>query len=245
MSPKRRQALIFLLALQLVAVLGVVLLYAQGFVPLRAPDAARFPFQGIDVSHHQGEIDWEAVRGDGIRFTLIKATEGGDFLDPRFSENWEAAGRAGVPRGAYHFFTFCTPGRTQAEHFLDTLAPGAGELAPVVDVEFTGNCLAWESIEGIREELTTFIGIVRERDGREPVIYLNRASFKRIVRGHFFGAPLWVRDLLFEPAAAQYSSYGGWRYWQYDDSGSVAGIRGPVDRNVFSGDATSFETLLR
>src|SRR5689334_19896361 len=58
---------------------------------------------GIDVASHQGAIDWEAVAGDHMAFAYIKATEGGDFTDDRFAENWDAAGAAGLDRGAYHF----------------------------------------------------------------------------------------------------------------------------------------------
>ena len=51
--------------------------------PLR--DGERY---GIDVSAHQGEVDWEAVASDGIGFAYLKATEGGDFVDRRFADNW-------------------------------------------------------------------------------------------------------------------------------------------------------------
>lgn len=224
------------------AALALAVLYGLGFVPLRAPDAERYPVRGIDVSHHQGEIDWNAVRADRVHFAFIKATEGGDFLDPRFEENWRAAGEVGLPRGAYHFFTFCTPGIDQANHFLRTVPGGEGELPPVVDVEFTGNCLAWESLDAVRAELSAFLAVLRAKSGREPLIYLNHASHRRIVRGHFPSSPLWVRDLFFEPGAAH---YGAWRFWQYDDGGRVDGVRGPVDLNVFTGDLPSFERFQR
>jgi lysozyme len=92
--------------------------------------------QGIDVSHHQGPINWDEVAGDDVRFAWIKATEGGDWEDPRFDENWAGAGAAGVPRGAYHFFTLCRPAAEQAAWFL-SVAP-AGELPTAVDLEYGG-----------------------------------------------------------------------------------------------------------
>jgi len=58
--------------------------------------AHTMPIQGIDVSYWQGEIDWDAAREAGVSFTFIKATEGGDHLDPKFLDNWHAAGRAGI-----------------------------------------------------------------------------------------------------------------------------------------------------
>ena len=227
-------------ALALLGAGGAGVLFAMGFVPLREPDPARFPIRGIDVSHHQGPVDWAAVRETPVHFAFIKATEGGDHHDPRFVENWRSAEEAGIPRGAYHFFTFCSPGAAQAEHFLAVVPPGEGELPPVVDVEFTGNCTSWESLDKVRDELSRFLDDVRDAHGREPLIYLNRPSFRRIVRGHFPDSPLWVRDLLFRPRAAH---YGDWSFWQYDDDGRVAGIEGPVDLNVFAGSAQGFADL--
>lgn len=76
----------------------------------------------VDVSNHQGDIDWRAVARDDIRFAYLKATEGGDFIDKRFEKNWTGAGSADIDRGAYHFFTLCRPGVDQARNFLRAAA---------------------------------------------------------------------------------------------------------------------------
>lgn len=75
------------------------------------------PIQGIDVSKWQGPIDWMSVKGAGTQFAYIKATEGGDHVDDRFRENWDGAGRAGVPRGAYHFVFWCRSAKDQMDWF--------------------------------------------------------------------------------------------------------------------------------
>jgi lysozyme len=64
------------------------------------PDFDRFPVHGIDVSHHQGAIDWARVKGSGQAFAFIKATEGVDFRDTRFVENWRRARAEGLATGA-------------------------------------------------------------------------------------------------------------------------------------------------
>src|SRR5215831_10697695 len=68
------------------------------------PSERKYPYQGIDVSHHQGHIAWTKLPRQGVDFAYIKATEGSDHVDKRFSINWRAAHAAGVRRGAYHFF---------------------------------------------------------------------------------------------------------------------------------------------
>lgn len=205
-------------------------LYREGYLRFNYPSRARYPVQGIDVSHHQGPIDWVALRGAGVDFAFIKVSEGGDHTDRTFAENWEIAGSAGVLRGAYHFFTFCTSGVHQARHFLATIAPLERELPPAADVEFAGNCQNWRSIDEIRVELTTFLHAVEQELGERPLLYVDGDSHRRIVDKHFTEYPLWVRDLFFEPRAAW---YGKWRFWQFANNARLSGIEGPVDLDAF------------
>jgi lysozyme len=184
--------------------------------------------QGIDVSHHQGEIHWPTVADDGVRFAWIKATEGGDWVDPRFAVNWQAAGEAGIPRGAYHFFTFCRPGAEQAANFLAAVPAGEGELPPAVDLEYGGNCDQRPDTASLGEELEAFMRAVERATGQRPVIYATGA----LVRDHIallVGERLWVRAIHHPlgmeapvPAAV----------WQYSNIGRVDGIEGRVDRNA-------------
>lgn len=218
---------------------AAVLLFVTGFVPLRTPSAKRYPVRGIDVSHHQGEIAWPEVAAAGVDFALIKLSEGSDHKDPRFEDNWRQAGQAGVARGAYHFFTFCALGREQAAYFLAAL-PDDAELPPSADVEFTGNCVNWQSIDAIQRELKIFLESVHAATGVRPLLYVNHASRRRIVADQFGDFPLWVRDLFFPPSERG----GAWLFWQYSDEGRVNGITGPVDLNVFRRGRGVFRELL-
>src|SRR6516165_7639969 len=76
---------------------------------------------GVDVSGHQGDIDWLSLAAGGVAFAYIKATEGGDFRDKQFQKNWDGARTAGMLRGAYHFFTQCRSGADQATNFIRTV----------------------------------------------------------------------------------------------------------------------------
>ena len=83
---------------------------------------------GIDVSHHQGLIDWSEVAGSGQRFAFAKATEGSTFVDPNYAFNKSEAEMAGILFGAYHFAR--PDGATndaivEADHFVD-----AAQLEP-------------------------------------------------------------------------------------------------------------------
>jgi lysozyme len=196
--------------------------------------------RGIDVSHHQGAIDWPRVRASGVEFAFIKATEGGDFVDSDFAANWNAAGAAGVARGAYHYFTLCTPGAQQAANFLRAV-PTGGELPSVADLEYGGNCATRPGVDAFATELTAFLKAVADRHGRPPVLYTTYDFLGDYLAGRFADSGLWIRDVIWRPGRP-----GGrpWLFWQHHDRGSVPGIDGPVDLNVFAGDREAFAALL-
>lgn len=204
------------------------------------PPRERFPVRGIDVSHHQGQIDWDRVAGDGVHFAYIKATEGGDLSDARFAENWRGAQEAGIKRGAYHFFTLCRPGAEQAAHFIATVPLDKDALPPAIDLEFTGNCTdrtRWLDAPG---ELTVFLERVEAHYGRSAVLYVRPDFHAAFLDGRDIPNSLWLQSFILMP------SYGGrpWTFWQYHAFGRVKGIRGFVDRNVFRGTQTEFSAWI-
>ncbi len=212
-----------------------------GFLSFNRPAHLRYSVRGLDVSHHQGAIDWRTVRNENVDFVFIKATEGVDWIDPRFDENWSGAEAAGIALGAYHFFRFCKPGEEQAAHFLATVPPESNTLPPAVDVEYTGNCGRRNSTEAIRGELETFIEIVSETYGRTALIYADSDAYRRIIAGHFVDVPLWIPTLGDQP---DLNDGRDWTFWQHTDRGEIAGITGHVDLNVFAGSRRTFGRLV-
>jgi lysozyme len=202
------------------------------------PDPARFPVWGIDVSHHQGHIDWPAVAGEPhLAFAYVKATEGGDWTDPRFQENWREARRAGLRVGAYHFFTFCRPPLDQARHFLSVLPRDAGMLAPAVDLEFGGNCRRTPERHSLQRDLAAWLQAVEAATGSRPVIYVTREAYDAFLDGSEVAHPIWIRDIWAEPRLLKDTP---WAFWQFANRGRVRGIDTFVDLNVFAGSREAF-----
>lgn len=191
------------------------------------PDPARYPLRGIDVSHHQGRIDWSRVAADDVAFAYLKATEGGDYRDDAFARNWDAARAAGLAVGAYHFFTFCRPGAEQADNVLATVPAAADALPLVVDLEFGGNCGRVPAPADLRGELDAFLARVEPARGRRVVFYVT-AEFLDAYGAALPPRALWRRSLLREP-----EPLARWVLWQYHNRGRVDGIDGPVDLDVF------------
>jgi lysozyme len=224
----------FLLALLLSAALTVALatLHMKGVVRFNYPSTSRYPVRGIDISHHQGAIDWQRLAQRPPNFVFMKASEGAQFVDPRFPASWRAAETHRIPRGAYHYFNFCTPGHLQAANLISVLPPGQRMLPPAIDIEFTGNCKALPDPETIRAELAAMLAGIERAYGRQPLLYVTQDAYERLILGHFPGYPLWVRNIFRRPRLSDGRS---WVFWQFADRGRLAGIDGPVDLNVFSG----------
>ncbi len=221
--------------LLLLAVLGAIaVLAAWWWFREYRPDRDRYPVRGIDVSHHQGAIDWKKVAGDDVAFAYLKATEGGDFRDRAFARNWREARDAGIAVGAYHFFTFCRPGADQAANFLAVVPVEADELQPAVDLEFGGNCGRTPDGATMRRELDAFLAPVEQAYGKPALLYVT-PEFLGAYRKQLPTRALWRRSILRTPDGT-----APWQVWQYHNRGDVDGIVGPVDLNVFADDADAF-----
>jgi len=206
---------------------------------LFGPSDERYPVRGIDVSHHQGRIDWPLVKASGQTFAFIKASEGADFRDTRFQENWRGARGAGLVTGAYHFFTFCAPGLLQAENFLAVVPRDELALPPAVDVEYTGNCTGWESLDDVRRELQIFIRHSEAQLGQTLLLYTAEDVWRELVPPDLHAHRYWLRSLWGQPSGEL-----DWRFWQFSDTGSVPGVRGAVDLDVFAGEAALWDAFV-
>ena len=217
-----RRALLWLtLLLGLAALLYI---YARQWAPPRGS----YPVQGIDVSHHQGVIDWPLVKADGVDFAYIKASEGADFRDSRFTANWRESKAAGLDRGAYHFFTLCRLARDQAENFIALVPRDKAALPHALDLEFGGNCAARPARDVVIAEIATFIQMVEAHSEKPVMLYITKEFEAEYRVSEAIDRPLWLRNILFPP---DYASHP-WVMWQASNMRSVDGIGGQVDWNV-------------
>lgn len=192
-----------------------------------------FPVRGIDISSHNGDIDFEALSAQGIRFALIKATEGSTFKDPAFHTNYSRARRAGMLTGAYHFFRFETPGHMQAINLLNSVRGRRLDFPLIIDIEEWGNPYI-RPTEEITASLREMIDYLTE-SGYPVMIYTNKDGHTRFIDGRFDRMPLWICSLNSSPANTP------WTIWQYSHTGGLRGLGGNVDLNTFRGDERQFD----
>ncbi|MEL7093140.1 MAG: GH25 family lysozyme [Pseudomonadota bacterium] len=192
--------------------------------------ASGMAVQGIDVSKYQGKIDFGAVKAADKSFVFVKATEGDTGVDPSFASNIAASRAAGLMTGAYHFYISHDAAESQFANFSKHVSLGAGDLPPVVDIEN----LASHSPDGWQNTLRQFLQLLEKHYGVQPIIY-SGVSFANSYLSGFQDYPLWVAQYTSAPQPKVPADWKVWSFWQYSQSGNVAGIAGAVDLNCFNG----------
>jgi lysozyme len=204
-----------------------------------------YEVHGIDVSRWQTNMDWEKVRARGGNFAFIKATDGGDHLDPLFKTNWARAKAAGMPRGAYHFFYWCRNASSQADWFIRNVPREPGALPPVIDVEYNGEskCKMRLTTAQVREKMQVFMDRLERHYGQRPIIYTAPDFYKDHLQGAFQDYPFWLRAVAQHPSRVYPNRK--WVFWQYSGSGLSQGVNGKIDLNVFNGTEDGWHNWLK
>ena len=207
--------------------------------------AHAMPVQGIDVSNWQGDIDWNKVRAAGTQFAFIKATEGGDYLDPKFAQNWQAAKSVGIPRGAYHMVYWCRAAHEQALWFILNVPNDPDALPPVLDLEWNGHsrgCPKRIPVKLALEKVKIMLEVMEAHTGKRPIIYTDVTFHREVLEGELPGYNFWLRSVAAEPQEIYRDR--PWLFWQFTTTGYVPGIEKPVDRNVFNGNFGDWRQVL-
>ncbi len=207
----------------------------------KCPIPKGYSVLGIDVSHHNGKIDWEAVKVQGVRFAYVKSTEGVSHTNQNYESNYQKAKKNNITAGMYHFFIFKKDGAQQAKFFIENSEFQCGDLPPMVDVEYSTNNIRSTDKKVIKQTLTQlrrFDSVVYRTWRVRPVIYTNKECYEDLIRGNFPQNHLWICDLSQEPCREKYAD---WHIWQYSHTGKIKGIKSKTDMNVFHSTEEDFE----
>jgi lysozyme len=227
---------------------GVVLaiLFYNGIFLLNNPSEQKYPVRGVDVSSYQGEIDWNTLANHNIQFAFIKATEGSSYIDEYYAENYENAIKTNLRVGAYHFFSYDSPGKTQAQNFISVVLNTDDLLPPVIDVEFYGDKERNPpDHESVRQELSDLLLALEEHYGKKPIIYATEKSYELYIAESFMDYDLWIRNVFSRPSVSNNRS---WTFWQYTNREVLDGYVGKekyIDMNVFCGTQEEFDNYAK
>ena len=194
-----------------------------------------YEIHGIDISHHQGDIDWEELRDKGlinetpIRFIMIKATEGATTVDENFKENFYQAREYGFTRGAYHFYSVYSSARQQANFFIKNVKLENGDLPPVLDVEQKPK---YQTDAEFKASVMEWLETVESHYHVKPIIYTYyKFKLQYLSDPVFDQYPYWIAHYYVDKVEYE----GPWKFWQHTDVGRLPGIKGNVDFNIYNG----------
>lgn len=191
-------------------------------------------YQGVDVSDWQGYIDYSSVKASGIEVIYIKSSQGENIKDPYFDINYENAKANGLKVGFYHFLTATNiaEAEQQARFFSSVISGKTPDCKLAMDYEVFEGVSASE-INNIAE---VFLESVKRLTNKEVIVYSDLSNAQSIFgRELAQNYPLWI---------AYYGNYNelnyidtNWKTWQgvqFSDRGIVPGIRGNVDRDIYT-----------
>jgi lysozyme len=194
-----------------------------------------YEIHGIDVSHHQGRIDWQKLKDQGlidkfpVRFVMIKATEGATRIDEYFKNNFYQAREHGFTRGAYHFYSTRSTARQQALFFIKNVKLENGDLPPILDVEHKPK---QQSDEEFKASVLEWLNMVERHYGVKPIIYTYYKFKTQYLSDPVFDEyPYWIAH--YYVSEVEYT--GQWKFWQHTDAGRLPGIKGNVDFDIYNG----------
>lgn len=264
-APSRRQALFWLLLLIVVPFIFLLKNKIAGYFYNRTqceeprrrewqnfavPIPPGYSVHGIDVSHYSCDIDWAGVKemntsGVTVDFVYMRATRGTELVDYQFDKNWENVKKAGLLRGAYHFFYFAEDPIAQAAFFLDNVKIESGDLPPVLDLEDDRHVDDKKiDKEKILKNIETWLRIIENKTGVKPMIYANLDYYKRYIAGpRFQSYPIWIAG--YNMRSVKLPDNRQWWFWQTSESARVNGISEKVDFNVFSGNEWQLKAICK
>jgi GH25 family lysozyme M1 (1,4-beta-N-acetylmuramidase) len=203
---------------------------------------------GIDVSKYQGNIDWQAVADDGVKYAIIRTSDGLGFRDEKFEQNWAGAKAAGIVRGVYQFFRSDEDPVAQADFMLDMMGPlEPGDLPPTMDMESTDGVSNATRIARMHQ----WFDRVEASVGTKAFIYTGGYFWdSNVGTDEFNDHHLWHAGYTGGTCPSTVSdSWADWTFWQYSSAPSngdgwrtvdgIAGgadpVNGSLDENRFNG----------
>lgn len=182
---------------------------------------------GIDLSHYQGDVFWEAVGESKMAYVYLKATEGGDRIDDKYKQNIDLAHRYGLKVGSYHFYRPKISQETQLQNFMNQCRPGDQDLIPMIDVETRSGL----SVEEFQDSLFKFIHLVEKAYKQKPLIYTGANFYDHSLLGTLSDYKVMIAQYTErEPILKDDLDY---TLWQYTGKGHLNGISGYVDKSRF------------
>ncbi|MEM9337313.1 MAG: GH25 family lysozyme [Bacteroidota bacterium] len=192
---------------------------------------------GIDISHFQGDVMKVYQKSDSLRFVICKATQGADYVDPDFKNNWNEIKAQGLIRGTYHFYMCSDDPVKQAENFANTVQDISSlDIAPILDIE-QGSMTSTVSGSQMEKDILVFLKSVENRLNRKPMIYTDYDFAQQYLKNpEFADYNLWLAEYsgAVQPLVPDIWKEKGIKIWQKSDT--YYAYSRALDLDEYSGD---------
>lgn len=214
----------------IITLFSIANIHAQSYY-IQCEDTCQH-IHGIDISHYQGNIFWEAIGNNSkMYYVYLKATEGGDLIDAKYEQNIQLAHQYGLKVGSYHFYRARTPQEVQLRNFMAQCRPGEQDLVPMIDVETKSGL----SNEAFRDSLSKFLILVEKKYKQKPLIYTGANFYDHYLSGGMLDdyKIMIAQYMAKEPVLVDGRDV---TMWQYTGKGHINGVNGYIDKSRFMGD---------
>lgn len=214
----------------IITLFSIANIHAQSYY-IQCEDTCRH-IHGIDISHYQGNVFWEAIGNNSkMYYVYLKATEGGDLIDAKYEQNIQLAHQYGLKVGSYHFYRARTPQEVQLRNFMAQCRPGEQDLVPMIDVETKSGL----SNEAFRDSLSKFLILVEKKYKQKPLIYTGANFYDHYLSGGMLDdyKIMIAQYMAKEPVLVDGRDV---TMWQYTGKGHINGVNGYIDKSRFMGD---------
>lgn len=195
------------------------------------PPSGSTIYNGIDVSEYQGYINFNLVRDSGIDIVYIRSSEGTNFVDPYFRENYNNAKAAGLKVGFYHYVTSRSTAEAinEADYFASVINGTSPDCLLAMDFEYFGGLTGYD----VNAISRTFLERLEQVTGKRAIVYSDAYNAGNVFDSSLSGYPLWIAEYgVNEPEL--YRNWGAWTGFQYSDTGRISGINSYVDLDRFT-----------
>ena len=214
----------------IITLFSIANIHAQSYY-IQCEDTCQH-IHGIDISHYQGNVFWEAIGNNSkMYYVYLKATEGGDLIDAKYEQNIQLAHQYGLKVGSYHFYRARTPQEVQLRNFMAQCRPGEQDLVPMIDVETKSGL----SNEAFRDSLSKFLILVEKKYKQKPLIYTGANFYDHYLSGGMLDdyKIMIAQYMAKEPVLVDERDV---TMWQYTGKGHINGVNGYIDKSRFMGD---------
>ena len=214
----------------IITLFSIANIHAQSYY-IQCEDTCQH-IHGIDISHYQGNVFWEAIGNNSkMYYVYLKATEGGDLIDAKYEQNIQLAHQYGLKVGSYHFYRARTPQEVQLRNFMAQCRPGEQDLVPMIDVETKSGL----SNEAFRDSLSKFLILVEKKYKQKPLIYTGANFYDHYLSGGMLDnyKIMIAQYMAKEPVLVDGRDV---TMWQYTGKGHINGVNGYIDKSRFMGD---------